>query len=105
MLCLPPPHPKPRLFKTTWKMFTCDSPWEGSDFFQYTEEVCHARMNSWLEHYKKLGEPVWLYSVRRPRWAPGEMPWDLDHPRWRDIREWALAYDEDPDPVTPSGER
>ncbi|MBL8792588.1 MAG: hypothetical protein JNM56_01655 [Planctomycetia bacterium] len=42
-------------------------------------------------------ELYWLYNRQLPR-RDSANPFDPDHPRWAGV-EWALAYDDDLDPV------
>ena len=103
--CLPASNPNARLFKVYWRIFTRHSPHEGYEFLAQAPLLCHHDARLAVEESRDANEPVWLYPLRRPRWDPGIMPWDLTHPRWRDVAHWAPAYDDDPDPVGRDGFR
>ena len=103
--CLPPHNPNRRLFKVYWRLFTRHSPWEGQEFLDKCEPICMYEAARFVERCERLDEPVWSYPLRLPRWDPARMPWDLTHPRWRDVEHWAPAYDDDPDPIAENGER
>ena len=104
-ICLSSSNPDPRLFKNYWRVFTRHSPWEGHDFLAHSPLTPTYETNVVIEQHREADEPVWLYALRRPRWDPSRMPWDLSSRRWRDVQIWAPAYDDDPDPVTSDGFR
>jgi hypothetical protein len=104
-LALPGSNPNARLFKVYWRLFTRHSPWEGQAFLARARPTCTYYAEWCIERCRRFDEPVWLYPFRLPRWDPDVMPWDLTHPRWRDVQRWAPAFDEDPDPLTEQGYR
>ena len=96
-LCTPPGGHNDRLFKTYWRVFTRHSKWEGDDFLEHAPLLETHEMEELLEYHKARGEHVWLYPQVWPRWDPGNMPWDLDHPRWRNVTKWAPALKDEVD--------
>jgi hypothetical protein len=104
-LLLSDSNPNPRLFKVYWRIFTRHSPWEGNEFLRHAPLTPTYEARLVVERYRDAGEPVWLYPLRRPRWDPDRMPWDLTSDRWRDVETWAPAFADDPDPVTADGFR
>ena len=103
--CLSANNPNPRLFKRYFRLFTIESPWEGSEFLERAPRLCVAEAEQTVQTALQRGLMVWYYVDRLPRWDPAQMPWDLNHPRWRDVEEWAVAFDDDLDPLMKSGER
>ena len=92
-------HPNPRFYKYHWWVFWRESPVDGSEFLSDKYRLSTAAAMALSADLKARGEPSWLYNRRLPRRDPAN-PFDTNHPRWRDA-EWAVAYDDDPDPVAP----
>ncbi len=90
-LCLPPGGHNHRLFKTYWRVFTRHSLLEGQDFLDRAQRLEIPEKDRLIEYHKSRGEQVWLYPLVLPRWDPEHMPWDLGHPRWENVHEWAPA--------------
>ena len=92
-------HPNPRFYKYYWWVFWSGSPVDGLEFRSNKYRLSTAAAMALLADLKASGEPCLLYNRRLPRRDPAN-PFDTNHPRWRDA-EWAPAYGDDPDPVTP----
>ena len=105
VICLSADNPNPRLFKRHFRLFTIASPWEGAEFLEQAPRLCVGEAERAVQTDLQRGMMVWSYIDRLPRWDPAQMPGDLTHPRWREIEQWAVAFDDDLDPLMNSGER
>jgi hypothetical protein len=90
-------HPNPRFYKYYWWVFWSESRTDGQEFLRDGHRLSTAAALELMADLKSRGEPHWVYNRRLPRRDPAN-PFDPNHPRWQDA-EWALAYDDDPDPV------
>ena len=103
--CLHANNPNPRLYKRRWQLFTRHSEGEGTDFLRNSPAFSMYTADTEIKQLQSADEPVWLYVVRSPRWDPQRRPWDLNHKRWRDVTQWAPAFDDDTDALMENGER
>lgn len=93
-----PLHPNPLLWKHYWRLFTRHSSCDGMAFLCAAEELLStSEAFAKLEQYKELGETVWVYGYKLPRKCE-ESLFDITHKRWAN-KKWALAYEEDKDPI------
>ena len=90
-------HPNPRFYKYYWWVFWAHSPIDGPEFLSDCYRINTAVALNLMAELEAKGEGYWLYNCRIPRHDPAN-PFDLQSPRWHGV-EWALSYDEDPDPV------
>ena len=90
-------HPNPRFYKYFWWVFWAQSPVDGWKFLGEEYRLSTASALTLLADLKRRGEPHWVYNCRVPRRDQAN-PFDVNHPRWQGV-EWALAYDDDPDPA------
>lgn len=105
LYCLAMNNPNPRFFKRQVRIFTSESPWEGDEFLERAPRLSLAKAQSIINELTRRKATMWIYLSRLPRWDPERMPWNLTHPRWRTVTEWAPTFDNDPDAIISSGER
>lgn len=87
------PHPNPRMYKYYWRVFTLDSPWEGSDFFKNATLLSTAEFMELREKYRIEEVPCLIYSYHRPR--EGAI-FDRTSERWKDV-SYAPSWEADAD--------
>lgn len=92
-------HPKIRFYKYYWWVFWSGSPVDGREFLGKQYRLSVAPAMQLIAELKQSGEPTWVYNDRLPRRDPAN-PFRSDSTRWT---EWALSYDDDPDPIVTSG--
>ncbi len=92
-------HPKPRFYKYYWWVFWSGSPVDGRAFLSAQYRLCIASAMQLIGELKERGEPTWVYNDKLPRRDPAN-PFRQDATKWK---EWAVSYDEDPDPIIMSG--
>ena len=90
------PASDPRWYKYVWQIWTPDSPLEGPEFFQHGPRYCTARFHEAQVRLLGTGVSGFIYNRQLPRRGLGK-PFDLTHARWAN-REWAPAWEDDPDP-------
>jgi hypothetical protein len=92
-------HPNPRFYKYVWWVFWSGSEVDGWEYLSDKYRLSTAASIILLADLRERGEPYWLYNSKLPR-RDSANPFDVNHPKWQDV-EWALPYDEDPDPAAP----
>lgn len=102
---LGPAHPQgnPRHYKYTWQIFSDACPWEEGDFFAHAPVLSYTDYVTEVERLYALGKTCIVYGIHRPRKDPSN-PWDLNSPRWHNV-EFAVSWEEDPDPVVLGGHK
>lgn len=93
------PHPNPRFYKYQWWVFWSESPVDGRGFLVRDYALCTGAAGDLLDDLKKRNERCFLYNRQFPRRDPVATCFDFSAPRWKDS-EWALPFDDDPDPVS-----
>ena len=94
-----PLHPNPLVWKHHWRLFTRYSKRDGDAFLTSPHEVLStAEAMERLAMYRERGETVWIYGGKAPRRDPRHVPFDPDHPKWKNAR-WAPSWEADTDPV------
>jgi len=88
-------HENFRMFKYKWRVFTLDSPFEGSEFFIRTDEVSIAEAMANVERLVSLKQPAIVFNRRMPR-RISPMFFNPLAQRWNGV-EWAEEYDLDMD--------
>ena len=91
-------HPNPYLYKYYWWVFCRNSPIDGEQFLSSTHRLNTEAAMELVDLLLRKGEPYWLYNDNFPRRDLVNTPFDFDSPRWNGC-EWALPYDDDPDPA------
>lgn len=90
-------HPNPRFYKYYWWVFWNESPIDGQEFLTDKYRLNTATALALTADLKARGEPYWLYNRKLPR-RDATNPFDPQSSKWRSA-EWAVPYDNDPDPV------
>ena len=96
------PHPNPRLYKYYWWVFWDQSPVDGEAFLTKPYRLSASAARELRCELESRGKPHFVYNRRLPRLDPAN-PFDPQSSRWHGV-EWALPYDEDPDPAVRSGD-
>jgi len=89
-------HPNPYFYKYYWRIFYKDSPCEGHDFFERSDNRLTTKQAYELRN-KLAAENLncYIYNSSYPRLDPNN-PFDPAAERWKDC-QWAPAYDDDND--------
>ena len=97
-------HPNPKFYKYYWWIFWRGSPIDGWAFLGKEYRLSTAVADQLMKKLRDEEEPYWRYNSRLPRRDPENTPFDPQSPRWEGV-EWALAFDQDSDPIVELGGR
>lgn len=97
------PQGNPRMYKYLWRVFSAQSPVEGSDFFMHAPILCTADYLNEVQRLISSNHSCMIYGFRRPRKDLAN-PWDLTNARWKGV-QFASGWDDDTDPIVLGGHR
>lgn len=90
-------HPKARLYKYVWQIWTPDTVLEGDEFFKSGPRYCTAEFMDVQQRLIDADASGFVYNRQFPRRDSG-LPIDPLHPRWVNCA-WAPSWEDDGDPI------